>query len=269
MTLTYDARGLVASVKKGTATTTYKYDSLGQRMSKTLSTGVTTDFHYDVAGRLIAEFNPSTGATLREYVWLGQRPIMLIIPGTTEQRFHIYTDHSNTPVRMTNAAGTTVWQWQRDPFGSNVPSTSTVALNLRMPGQYYDAESGLHHNGARYYHPATGRYLQAVPLGEPGGTSAFTYADGDAVNLIDPTGLAADSGPVDRGILVPPTFTVTATRLPNFGFGNFVSASSFQNPYDFGASGGVFDPQGIGFTPPAEFLPPGFATNTAITGTDK
>ena len=34
-----------------------------------------------------------------------------------------------------------------------------------FPGQYFDAETGLHHNGYRTYDPSTGRYLTADPIG--------------------------------------------------------------------------------------------------------
>ncbi|MEW6079692.1 MAG: RHS repeat-associated core domain-containing protein, partial [Thermodesulfobacteriota bacterium] len=37
--------------------------------------------------------------------------------------------------------------------------------NFRFPGQYYDAETGLHYNGFRYYEPEIGRYLRKDPIG--------------------------------------------------------------------------------------------------------
>ena len=62
-------------------------------------------------------------------------------------------------------------------------------MNLRLPGQYLDIETGLHDNGFRSYDPKAGRYLQPDPLGYPDGPDAYGYAGGDPVNRIDPSGL--------------------------------------------------------------------------------
>ncbi|MFA5985671.1 MAG: RHS repeat-associated core domain-containing protein [Methylococcaceae bacterium] len=41
-------------------------------------------------------------------------------------------------------------------------------INLRFPGQYYDAETGLHYNWNRYYDPKTGSYISINPIGLQG-----------------------------------------------------------------------------------------------------
>jgi RHS repeat-associated protein len=63
---------------------------------------------------------------------------------------------------------------------------STTHLALRLPGQYKDAETGLHYNYRRYYDPETGRYLTQDPLGLESGINLFSYAQADPVNLTDP-----------------------------------------------------------------------------------
>jgi hypothetical protein len=42
--------------------------------------------------------------------------------------------------------------------------------------------------GARYYDPASGRFLTPDPMGHEGSLSLYDYAGGDPVNGIDPDG---------------------------------------------------------------------------------
>nr|WP_314541338.1 RHS repeat-associated core domain-containing protein [uncultured Ottowia sp.] len=42
---------------------------------------------------------------------------------------------------------------------------ATAQINLRLPGQYFDAETGLHQNWNQDYAPGIGRYIQADPIG--------------------------------------------------------------------------------------------------------
>ena len=149
-------------------------------------------YHYDVEGRLIAESNQK-GAMLKEYLWLDGE---LIAAAEGGGLFFVHANHRNEPALVTNGNGTEVWKNVTAPFGifaENYPKVAETyrnfTLNLRLPGQYSDAETGNHYNGLRDYSPELGRYLQADPIGLNGGMNLYAYCGGDPVNRKDERGL--------------------------------------------------------------------------------
>jgi RHS repeat-associated protein len=89
-----------------------------------------------------------------------------------------------------------VWRWdQAEPFGNNPadedPDANSVAfdLPLRLPGQRYDAETGLHYNYFRDYDPSIGRYGESDPIGLNGGLNTYAYVGLDPTGKSDPLGL--------------------------------------------------------------------------------
>jgi RHS repeat-associated protein len=88
-----------------------------------------------------------------------------------------------------------VWRWDTDPFGAAAPNTNPGGLgvfnyNLRLPGQYADAETSLNYNYFRDYDPATGQYVESDPIGfNAGSMSTYSYVRGNPVSFMDPLGL--------------------------------------------------------------------------------
>jgi RHS repeat-associated protein len=147
---------------------------------------VTLSVH-DLNGNRIAEHDGS-GAVLREYLWLDGRPLAVAEGGQT---YWLHWDHILRPVLATDATGMVVWAARYLPFGGiDQVSVDTGALTqtLRFPGQWFQAETGLHQNGMRDYDPTTGRYLQADPLGLVDGASVYGYARQSPVRWTDPRG---------------------------------------------------------------------------------
>jgi len=92
-----------------------------------------------------------------------------------------------------------MWTWTSDPFGTdaanpNPSGAGAFAYNLRLPGQVFDGQAGLHANGFRDYDPAVGRYVESDPVGLRAGINTYAYIDGNPIRSIDPSGLAPHPG---------------------------------------------------------------------------
>ncbi|WP_316365449.1 phospholipase effector Tle1 domain-containing protein [Candidatus Thiodiazotropha sp. CDECU1] len=171
----------------------YSYNSRAERTSKTVygeAGPVTTHYLYENK-RLIAEMDEQ-GEIVRQYLYLGWQPVALLEGG---EIYTIHSNHLSAPVAVSDAKGRLVWRAHYAPFGrahiEDDPDGDQVAfqLNLRLPGQYEDTETGLHYNYYRYYDPETGRYLSSDPLDLNAGMNTYAYAANDPVQNIDPTGL--------------------------------------------------------------------------------
>jgi len=173
---------LVTASNGGFIVGQYAYAFDGHRASK-VAGGATTLFHYDLAGNLIAETDAS-GATLKEYVWDDEGRTLAQIAGTLT---YLHPDHLGTPQFGTDAGRAVVWQWYERPFGTG-PPVGSVSVNLRYPGQYADAETGLHQNWYRTYDPRAGRYLESDPVGLAAGVNTFGYANSNPLAFADPDG---------------------------------------------------------------------------------
>ena len=103
---------------------------------------------------------------------------------------YLLSDHLGAPVLALNKAGEATWKARYEAFGkARIDNASTAQINLRLPGQYFDAETGLHQNWNRDYAPGIGRYVQADPLGIFGGMNVYQYAYGNPLVYYDPYGL--------------------------------------------------------------------------------
>ncbi|MDR5825947.1 RHS repeat-associated core domain-containing protein, partial [Caballeronia sp. LZ043] len=66
--------------------------------------------------------------------------------------------------------------------------TRKVEQAIRLQGQYFDHESGLHYNRYRYFDPSTGSFISQDPIGLAGGINPYQFAR-NVFGWMDPLGL--------------------------------------------------------------------------------
>lgn len=105
--------------------------------------------------------------------------------------FFIHNTQIGAPELVTDSDQNVVWKAAYDPYGKAEILESQIEQNIRLPGQYFDAETGNHYNFFRDYSSSTGRYMQSDPIGLAGGLATYQYAKGNPVVFLDPFGLSA------------------------------------------------------------------------------
>jgi RHS repeat-associated protein len=186
----YDPSGRLIAVydHQHVLTAAYYYDPLGRRTRKI--TGDATNYYFYSDDGLIGEYD----ANGRETCSYGLKPFA---PWMTDPLFirtsglyyYCINDMRGAPQTIVNQAGETVWAGVYTVEGACSVTVARMVNNLRLPGQYFDAETGLHFNRNRYYDPAIGRYITRDPLGID--ANPYLYAAANPFLFVDPDGLCA------------------------------------------------------------------------------
>ena len=196
-TFTYDSENHMTSMTGNGKVVTMKYDAFGNRVSKTVN-GVTTlylvedDVNPTGYPQVLEEVQ--NGAAVRTYTYGLQRISEdQVINGAWTPSFYGY-DGFGTVRQLTNSAGTVTDTYEYDAYGNFFTKTGTTPNNYLYRGEQFDTDLGLYYLRARYYNPATGRFMSRDPKAgnrfDPASLHRYLYASGDPINKIDPRGRA-------------------------------------------------------------------------------
>jgi RHS repeat-associated protein len=193
----YDSENHLMSMTNGSTSATLVYDGDGSRVAKTVG-GVTTYYLVDDLNptgypQVVDELTSSTVSRIYSY-GLQRINENQPISGSWTPSFYGYDGGGNVR-QLTNTAGTVTDSYEYDAFGNEFTVSGPTPNNYLYRGEQYDPDLGLYYLRARYYNPATGRFMSRDPenvdLTDPGSLHRYLYAKGDPVNLADPTGRAA------------------------------------------------------------------------------
>ena len=213
----------------------YTYDPSGRRLSKTGdSASVVFAWHgtqlveqATAGGEVVSwsylpgRFTPSTqthsstaGSELRAGELLLDSPAAAASQAEVDRRFYaLVTDHIDTPAALLNPdTGALVGRAHATMWGQTV-WTGEADTPWRFPGQYHDAETGLHYNHHRFYQPGTGRYLSPDPLGLAPAPNPYAYV-GNPTMFADPLGLMPYEGGTVWDRITPTQPPYPGTLLP-------------------------------------------------------
>lgn len=192
---TYDSENHMTSMTSGSTVVTMVYDAFGNRVAKTVN-GVTTRYLIE------DDVNPTglpqvleevqNGAAVRTYTYGLQRSSeSQMLNGAWTPSFYGY-DGAGSVRQLTNAAGAVTDTYEYDAYGNSFTKSGTTPNNYLYRGEQYDQDLGLYYLRARYYNPASGRFLSRDPddgyIDIPATLHKYLYVGGDPVNWIDPTG---------------------------------------------------------------------------------
>jgi RHS repeat-associated protein len=230
---TYDAENHLTGMNVSGTVVSIVYDAFGNRVAKTVN-GVTTKYLVE------DDVNPTgypqvldeltNGVATRTYTYGLQRiSENQIISNVWTPSFYSYDGGGNVR-QLTSMAGAVTDTYEYDAFGNKINQTGTTPNNYLYRGEQYDSDLGLYYLRARYYNPATGRFLSRDPedgyTNDPASLHKYLYANGDPVNLADPTGRAGEAvvkpytpGALEYGLLIGLISLQAAKSLPQLSGG--------------------------------------------------
>ena len=242
---TYDFRNRLTEVQQvsGGVTTTlaqYTYDALDRRIGVSEG-GTTTWTLYDgMSTTPVLDFNGSGTQTAR-YLYAPAVDMLLARETPSGGTAWYLTDRLGSVGDIVDNSGAVIDHIAYGAFGNVVSESNPSAGDqFKYAGMRYDAVSGLYYDNARWYDPASGRFVNLDPKGfAAGDADLYRYVGNSPTNAIDPSGLGGSGyyGPLN---LAPGGYQILGPVNVGFPGGPYTPAkpgTSITLPY-----GGTYYP---------------------------
>jgi len=205
---TYDSNGNMLTKTDSTGTTSYVWDFENRLTSVTLPVGGTVSFKYDPFERrieksssggtsvfaydgdnLIEETNLS-GAVVSRYTQRQNNDELLAVLRSGATSYY-NADGLGSITSLTNTSCATAQTYTYDSFGRVTASAGSLTNPFQYTSREMDSETGLYNYRARYYDPTTGRFLNEDPADFFEGPNFYAYVFNNPENLSDVDGMRA------------------------------------------------------------------------------
>jgi len=197
---------LVSVATNDTFAESYAYDPLGRRMSTTSLSTInhepSTIHHWYDGAQCVADTDAS-GNLLRSYAWGPGIDNLLAVtvytyPSNSLQpsasSYYAVKDRLGSVCALVDASGSVVESYSYNAWGNLLSHSRTnertnFSLRFLFQGREFSSATGLYNFRARWYDPASGRWLSKDPIGIEGGPNLYAFCGNDPVNFRDPWGL--------------------------------------------------------------------------------
>ena len=202
VTASYDEENRINTATRSGVTTSYTYDSDGNRVKKVTppppSTPTSDTLYWYMTPGIVGESDLS-GVMKSEYVFFGGERVArrdLVAPTGVA---YYFSDHLKTASVVTDAVGNIKAESDYYPWGGELQFVANDSNHYKFTGKERDSESGLDYFGARYYSNGLGRFISAdwsaapVPVpyaefGDPQSLNLYSYVRNIPTSLIDGNG---------------------------------------------------------------------------------
>ena len=190
--LAWNLQGELVSVStNGVFAEGYAYDPMGRRISTTDANG--TVYHAYDGIHCVADL-ALDGTLLRSYTWgVGIDNLLAVtLYGDSTNTLYAVTDPLGTVHALVGTNGVPAVTYAYDSWGNllSVSGDETLAASLRFAWQGRECShaTALYNFRARWYDPASGRWLSKDPIGLEGGLNLYEAFGNNPVCFGDPSG---------------------------------------------------------------------------------
>lgn len=182
----------LASINDSNLSISYKYNSEGNRIGKTVN-GVTTNYTLDGNNVVYEETNYGNSV---DKIFYNYSDGELIGFNLNNNQFYYEKNVQGDIIGIIDESGNVISTYVYDSWGKLVSISGNKEIGeknqYRYRGYRYDTETGLYYLNSRYYNPEWGRFINAdAAVGQIGniqGYNMFQYCFNNPVNMDDPSG---------------------------------------------------------------------------------